>query len=142
MERSCSKDGSSLMHTSKPTTPTDVATLITGDTQAKSSALLKGVYATLSHAKATPSDTGSSTGSDFASLLDSPESEGNSAEEQNSSEGTGRCVLATELNVMRYGNKVPIYAVSEVGKRIMTARLEQTRTPLPTGPDDPPRPLI
>jgi hypothetical protein len=50
--------------------------------------------------------------------------------------------LMTELKVMRYGNKVPIYAVSDVGKKIMTARLEQTKLPPATGPEDPPRPLI
>jgi putative methanogenesis marker protein 8 len=50
--------------------------------------------------------------------------------------------LMSELDVMRYGNKVPIYAVSEIGKKIMTARLEQTKAPLPTGPEDPPKPLI
>ena len=50
--------------------------------------------------------------------------------------------LMSELNVMRYGNKVPIYAVSEIGKKIMTARLEQTKVPPATGPEDPPRPLI
>jgi putative methanogenesis marker protein 8 len=50
--------------------------------------------------------------------------------------------LMKEVEVMRYGNKVPIYAVSETGKKIMTARLEQTKVPPATGPEDPPRPLI
>ena len=50
--------------------------------------------------------------------------------------------LMSELDVMRYGNKVPIYAVTDVGKKIMTARLEQTKVPPATGPDDPPRPCI
>ena len=50
--------------------------------------------------------------------------------------------LMAELDVMRYGTKVPIYAVTACGKRLMTARLEQLKTSLPTGPEDPPRPLI
>lgn len=50
--------------------------------------------------------------------------------------------LMADLDVMRYGNKVPIYAVTEMGKKIMTARLEQTKTPLTTDAEDPPRPLI
>ena len=50
--------------------------------------------------------------------------------------------LMAELDVVRYGNKVPIYAVSEIGKKIMTTRLEQTKTPLRTEPEDPPKPLI
>ena len=50
--------------------------------------------------------------------------------------------LMAELDVVRYGNKVPIYAVSEIGKKIMTTRLEQTKTPLKTEPEDPPKPLI
>jgi putative methanogenesis marker protein 8 len=48
----------------------------------------------------------------------------------------------SEFDVMRYGNKVPIYAVSDIGKKIMTARLEQTKVPPATGPEDPPKPLI
>jgi putative methanogenesis marker protein 8 len=50
--------------------------------------------------------------------------------------------LMAEMKVMRYGNKVPIYAVSEVGEKIMTARLEQMKTPLTKDAEDPPRPLI
>ncbi len=50
--------------------------------------------------------------------------------------------LMAEMKVMRYGNKVPIFAVSENGKKIMTARLEQTKTPLNKDAEDPPRPLI
>jgi hypothetical protein len=50
--------------------------------------------------------------------------------------------LLDELDVMKYGNKVPIYAVTEAGKKIMTARLDQTKVPPATGPADPPRPLI
>jgi putative methanogenesis marker protein 8 len=50
--------------------------------------------------------------------------------------------LMTDLKVMRYGNKVPIYAVSDLGKKIMSARLEQTKTPLTKEAEDPPRPLI
>jgi putative methanogenesis marker protein 8 len=50
--------------------------------------------------------------------------------------------LMNELDVMKYGNKVPIYAVTETGKKIMKARLEQTKVPPATGPEDPPRPLI
>jgi hypothetical protein len=47
-----------------------------------------------------------------------------------------------ELDVMRYGNKVPIFAVSEMGKKIMTTRLEQTKMKLTKEAEDPPRPLI
>lgn len=50
--------------------------------------------------------------------------------------------LMAEMKVMRYGNKVPIFAVSENGKKIMAARLEQTKTPLNKDAEDPPRPLI
>jgi len=32
--------------------------------------------------------------------------------------------------------------VSDIGKKIMTARLEQTKTPLTRDAEDPPRPLI
>jgi putative methanogenesis marker protein 8 len=50
--------------------------------------------------------------------------------------------LMSELDVMRYGNKVPIYAVTDAGKKIMTARLDQTKVPPATGPEGPPRPCI
>ena len=50
--------------------------------------------------------------------------------------------LMAEMKVMRYGNKVPIYAVSEYGKMLMRTRLEQTKTPLTKETEDPPRPLI
>jgi putative methanogenesis marker protein 8 len=44
-------------------------------------------------------------------------------------------------DVMKVGTKIPIYAVTERGKRMLETRLEQIG-PRPEGEEDPPRPLI
>ena len=103
MERVYSTDGSHLMNTSMPTTPSDLAAIIPGGPAAKSTALLKGIFAALSNSKSVSADAGSSTGKDFASLLGSPastlsSSDGNPADGQTSPEGSSQNVLSAELN--------------------------------------------
>lgn len=48
---------------------------------------------------------------------------------------------AQRHDIMKVGTKIPIYAVTEVGKRILEMRMEQIG-PKPEGEEDPPRPLI
>jgi len=49
---------------------------------------------------------------------------------------------AKEMGAMQVGTKVPVFAVSELGRRICSIRLEQIDKPAMSGPDDPARPLI
>lgn len=49
---------------------------------------------------------------------------------------------AEHRQVMKVGNKIPIYAVGDVGKRILDARLAQIKEKRMEGPEDPPRPLL
>lgn len=48
---------------------------------------------------------------------------------------------AEHHKVMKVGTKIPIYAVTEAGKKILETRLEQNGA-RPEGKEDPPRPLI
>jgi putative methanogenesis marker protein 8 len=50
---------------------------------------------------------------------------------------------ASRRDVMQVGNKVPIYAVTEMGRSLLQARLEQISVPPKgEGPEDPPVPLV
>ncbi|MCE5296039.1 MAG: DUF2099 family protein [Euryarchaeota archaeon] len=49
---------------------------------------------------------------------------------------------AERRGAMKVGNKVPIFAVTEIGRKILETRLEQIGYMQPEGADDPPRPLI
>ena len=44
--------------------------------------------------------------------------------------------------MLQAGTKVPVYAASEMGKKILVARRAQTDVKKTDGPDEPPRPLI
>jgi putative methanogenesis marker protein 8 len=50
---------------------------------------------------------------------------------------------ASRRDIMQVGNKVPIYAVTEMGRSLLQARLEQIAVPPKgDGPEDPPVPLV
>ena len=49
---------------------------------------------------------------------------------------------AKRRNVVQAGNKVPVYAVSAFGKKILEERLKQIGSKLEIGTEDPPRPLL
>lgn len=49
---------------------------------------------------------------------------------------------AQKRGVMKVGNKIPIYAVTETGKNILETRMEMIKEKRVEGPEDPPRPLI
>ncbi len=50
--------------------------------------------------------------------------------------------MAKEEGAMQVGTKVPVFAVTHVGKDICTVRIEQMDLKNKSGPEDPPRPLI
>ncbi len=50
--------------------------------------------------------------------------------------------LAKEKGVLQVGNKVPVFALTQVGKDICSVRIEQMDLHINNGPEDPPRPLI
>lgn len=49
---------------------------------------------------------------------------------------------ARTRSLLQVGNKVPIFAASEAGKRLLEARVRQLGGRKETGPADPPRPLL
>ncbi|OPY34545.1 MAG: hypothetical protein A4E32_00274 [Methanomassiliicoccales archaeon PtaU1.Bin124] len=49
---------------------------------------------------------------------------------------------AQKRDVMKVGNKIPIYAVTETGKMILETRMTQIKDKRVEGEEDPPRPLI
>jgi putative methanogenesis marker protein 8 len=49
---------------------------------------------------------------------------------------------ARDRALLQVGNKVPIYAASEPGKRLLQARVAQLGGRKESGPEDPPRPLV
>ena len=49
---------------------------------------------------------------------------------------------AQKRDVMKVGNKIPIYAVTDVGREILETRLAQIKDKRVEGAEDPPRPLI
>ena len=55
-----------------------------------------------------------------------------------------RCVwkMAKERDVMQVGTKVPVFAITAVGKKICQERLDQIGKKAADGPEDPARPLI
>lgn len=50
--------------------------------------------------------------------------------------------MAKEEGDMQVGTKVPVFAVTQVGKDICAVRIEQMELKAKSGPEDPPRPLI
>jgi len=50
--------------------------------------------------------------------------------------------MAKEEGAMQVGTKVPVFAVTHVGKDICAVRIEQMDLKNKSGPEDPPRPLI
>ncbi|QLH75056.1 MAG: DUF2099 family protein [Methanomassiliicoccales archaeon] len=49
---------------------------------------------------------------------------------------------AARHDVIKVGNKVPVYAVTDIGKELVRARLEQIKAQPVEGPEDPPRPCV
>jgi putative methanogenesis marker protein 8 len=49
---------------------------------------------------------------------------------------------ARSLALLQVGNKIPIYAASEAGKRLLEMRIAQLGGRKESGPEDPPRPLL
>jgi len=50
--------------------------------------------------------------------------------------------LGKKLGAMQVGNKVPVFAITPLGKEICSIRLKQINKEAMTGPDEPARPLI
>ena len=49
---------------------------------------------------------------------------------------------AQKRGVMKVGNKIPIYAVTDIGRSILETRMEMISDKRVEGPEDPPRPLV
>ncbi|MCX6651264.1 MAG: DUF2099 family protein [Methanomassiliicoccales archaeon] len=50
--------------------------------------------------------------------------------------------MAKESDAMQVGTKVPVFALTQLGKDICSVRLQQMNLKAKNGPEDPPRPLI